>query len=181
MTATAPRFKNLNDFQADQWSWTQRNFNAQVGWVEALAPLAGAFEEFGELVTAKGQEDVLEQQDAVADMAIYLTDVCNRIELPLLDLRFSQKKPYPPGNFCIMMIKSLGSLSHSILKQGQKIRMEENHAMNATRHMSACFDHLEFYCVENWRMSLFDDVVYPVWEKVRERDWTTERAEHGST
>ena len=172
------RFKNLNEFQADQWEWTQRNFGAVPGWVEALAPLAGAYEEFGELVTARGLEDVNEQQDAVADMAIYLTDVCNRIELPLLDLRFSQKKPFPPGNFCIMMIKSLGQLSHSILKQGQKIRMNEDHVLRATRHRSSCFDHLEFYCVENWQMNLFDDVTYPVWEEVRKRDWTKERADH---
>jgi len=175
------RFKNLNEYQADQWEWTQRNFGAVPGWVQALAPLSGAAEEFGELVTARGKEDVTEQQDAVADMAIYLTDVCNRIELPLLDLRFSQKKPYPPGNFCIMMIKSFGKLNHHILKQGQSIRMEENHPLNAKIRMSECFDHLEFYCVENWQMSLFDDVVYPVWEKVRQRDWTKERAEHGTT
>lgn len=173
MTETS--FGTLNDFQLDQWTWAQRNFQAAPGWVEALAPLAGAYEEFGELVTAERADDVLEQQDAVADMAIYLTDVCNRIELPLLDLRFSQRKPYPPGNFCIMMIKSLGSLSHSILKQGQGIRTNENHVMNATRHMSACFDHLEFYCVENWQMSLFPEVVYPVWNNVRQRDWTKER------
>jgi len=175
---TESRFKNLNDFQQDQWEWTQRNFGAKPGWVEALAPLAGAQEEFGELVTARGLDDVTEQQDAVADMAVYLTDVCNRIELSLHDLRFSQKKPYPPGNFCIMMIKSFGKLSHHILKQGQSIRMEENHPDKACRYMSECFDHLEFYCVENWRMSLFEDIVYPVWEKVRQRDWTKERAEH---
>jgi hypothetical protein len=178
MTDEGQRFKNLNEFQLDQWEWTQRNFQAAPGWVEALAPLAGAYEEFGELVNARLADDITEQQDAVADMAIYLTDVCNRIDLPLLDLRFSQRKPYPPGNFCLMMIKSLGSLSHSVLKNGQRIRMNEDHAARATLHMSACFDHLEFYCVENWQMSLFDDIVYPVWEKVRQRDWTKERAEH---
>lgn len=178
---TEQRFKNLNDFQTDQWEWTQRNFDAQVGWVAALAPLAGAYEEFGELVEARGLDDQSGQHDAVADMAIYLTDVCNRIELPLLDLRFSQRMPYPPGNFCLMMIKSLGALSHSILKQGQGIRMNENHVLNATRHMSACMDHLEFYCVENWQMTLFDDVVYPVWEEVRKRDWTKEREKHAPT
>lgn len=175
---TESRFKNLNDFQQDQWEWTQRNFGAKPGWVEALAPLAGAQEEFGELVTARLADDVTEQQDAVADMAIYLTDVCNRIELPLLDLRFSQQKPYPPGNFCVMMIKSMGKLAHHILKQGQSIRMDENHSLNAKIRMSECFDHLEFYCIENWQMTLFDDIVYPVWEKVRQRDWTKEREKH---
>lgn len=174
-------FKTLSDFQADQWAWTQRNFDAVPGWVEALAPLAGAYEEFGELVEARSFANDEDQMDAVADMAIYLTDVCNRIELPLVDLRFSQRQPYPPGNFCIMMIKSLGKLSHHILKQGQGIRRTEDHVLNTTLHMSAVMDHLEFYCVENWQMSLFSDVVYPVWEKVRERDWVKERDEHGTT
>jgi hypothetical protein len=174
------RFLTLEDFQKDQWEWTQRNFNAVPGWLEALAPIVGAYEEFGELVSARMNENVKEQQDAVADITIYLTDVCNRIGLPLMQLRFSQKMPYPPGNFCMMMIKSLGALSHSVLKQGQNIRMKENHPEQARLHMSACMDHLEFYCVENWHMTLFNDIVFPVWEKVRQRDWNKLRETQGA-
>lgn len=173
-----PFERDLLNYQKDQWLWTVYNFQAEPGWVEALAPLAGATEEFGELIEARLADDVLEQQDAVGDMAVYLTDVCNRIGLRMLDLRFSQRKPYPPRNFVMAMAMSLGKLNHAILKQSQNIRMNEDHMLSTTRHMSACFDHLEFYCVENWQMSLFDDIVYPTWEKVRQRDWTKERAAH---
>lgn len=75
----------LKSLQIDANSWARQNFPDNEQWM----PLVGAMEELGELAHAflktkqgiRGYTSVAEQEDAIGDIVIYLTDFCNLNEI----------------------------------------------------------------------------------------------------
>lgn len=85
---------DLVDFQAQQETWSRRNFPGQFEKGNEYQPLLGVAEEVGELCHAHLKRDqsirgMTEDQflakagDAVGDIMIYLASYCNANELEL--------------------------------------------------------------------------------------------------
>ena len=140
-----------------------------------MFPALGVGEELGELIFAEDKDDIALGIDAMADIGIYLTDVCNRLGIKMQTLRFNSRKPHDPGRFYLAFSYQLGKLNHAVLKSAQKIRMDEDHAKTAYLAIQGMFDCLQMHAAEKYKRDLLTEIIYPEWEKVRERDWTKER------
>lgn len=178
----------LDTFQQEHWEWVVHNFDATRGWDQALAPFAGVVEEFSEFHREDSREDGYRSehlQDAAADAAIYLTDLCSRLGISLayvyspgttqaIRLQMTAASPYG------FVVSRLGKLAHAILKSSQNIRMEEDHLTHAKEAIQDLFFWLNYHTPMNQSHTLFHNVVFPVWEKVKLRNWKPER-ETGDT
>lgn len=169
----------IDNFQKEQWEWSQRNFDAVVGWREALEPLSGVAEELGEFMEA-AYWDYPRKRDAAADATVYLTDVCNRLEFKLEDLWPDERDDPKPLMVAEGLLVHLGRLNHAVLKMAQNIRQEKNHEADAKAAITGILSLLISATPTCLSQSFFPGIVSPVWEKVRHRNWKPER-ETGDT
>ena len=173
----------VTEIQEQHWEWAQRNFDAEKGWEQALHPLAGVTEEIGELSFAEERSDTLAMKDAIGDVMIYLLDVCNRTGIKIDNCPKSTPAVVNAaigGKFFQRVWKPVGALNHAVLKTVQKIRGEEEHEQAARDAVGSIVDHLDWYSRRlGWDLWL--EIVFPVWEKVSQRNWKPEREGRGTS
>ena len=163
----------FNEFQDEVYTWSLKNFGEQT----PLKPLLGVFEEIGEYYES---ESTVDRYDAVADAMIYIADFTARwgMELGLVVKRIGTFGPLSSSHSreecCII---DVGKLCHSVLKMGQGIRVDENHSDAMHDSLARIID----WC--RWSggggpIGLFlADVVLPVWEEVKKRDWSKNKVD----
>lgn len=84
LRSSHPKFPELSGFQEDVYNWSLQNFGDQ----DYIHPLLGITEEVGELnhavlksrqnIRGDYQTHLLEAQDAIGDIMIYMADFCSR-------------------------------------------------------------------------------------------------------
>jgi len=180
----------IQDFQAEQKAWTEKNFGAGP----SDHPLLGLFEEFGELCHAelkaaqgiRGSEEqhVAAAKDAVGDIMIYLADYASKRGVNVAELtgsatfgdvqrdhsyRLHGKPPY----LLFRIGTALGKVSACHLEPALTFSMP-----NFTKAMADLLSELATYCqVKGWSL---DAIVTETWATVSKRDWTKNK-ETGAT
>jgi len=161
-------FKQL---QAEHKIWVTRNFGNQP----AHLPTLGLCEEYGELLAA---QSIAEIQDAVADIVIFLTDLCSTVGLDMSYLRIDDET-FSYSTTVNALERNMGifigKIAHHYLKREQGIRGSAAHhdnqiAVNVQKLLAT----LKVYS----KLSGFDFMqnITKVWAQVSKRDWTKERA-----
>lgn len=97
--------------------------------LNSVASFLGMIEEFGELAEAVVNDDLGLTKDAVADIMIYLTDFYARSQTPVnlrweeIDVKLDVECPVCNiGGSSTFAIRTVGLLSHAVLKHHQGIR-----------------------------------------------------------
>jgi NTP pyrophosphatase (non-canonical NTP hydrolase) len=170
--------------QAENQAWTLKNFGQQP----PHQPMLGIFEELGELNFADQRHDDAGVKDGIADVMVFAASLCWNLGFRLENIcdvartraesthrlyRHAEQEP-------AVTLRAVGSMSHSLLKLEQNIRgSRENHLSGIQNELTLIVEGLYLYCLKrNWEMLA---VVQPVWEKVRERDWTKDRLQGGAS
>lgn len=156
--------------------WSQRNFGEQKSHVTgatlgSICPLLGLMEEFGELETAEASDNSEERKDSVADILIFLCDFLFRTTEENGIRIHIDAEALPSG---------CGPLCHAVLKRHQGIRGFDDPVKYATevgKAVSGILARLaQTYspeaCIANLRCT---------WDKVKQRDWTKNKASGGES
>lgn len=160
--------------------WQEHNFGARPPWY----PLAGMFEEVGELSEAYLQDvspsnEVMfdkyleDLRDAVGDITVYLLDFCNAMNIDLAvgwkDHEGVMIEPSSGWVSLLRITKNVGKVSHAHLKMNQGIRVTEDHAGNHKKYCVMVLESLQEFCI-NTGLD-FDKIVNETWDSVKFRDW----------
>lgn len=170
--------------------WAQKNFPG----APAHHPVLGLIEELGELAhahlkTAQGirgsaEEHALAAKDAIADSVIYFMDVCARYGLVAEEVLRSKTPeefqatfsiPPPRRQEIFYASKHLAAmadvLERSELEGRQVLTLRSSAKISALSYMSG----LAAYCTQRgWSLQ---NIVDETWLKVRQRDWTKNKAD----
>ncbi len=161
----------LKQLQTESAVWVAHNFGNRPAW----QPILGLSEEYGELFAAQTMADV---QDAVADIAIFLTDLCNCLGLDMAYFNIDNETfsySTTVGDLERMLGKYIGKISHHYLKREQRIRGSAAHHDNEIAiNIQKLFSALKVYS----KLNGFDFMqnLDKVWSQVSKRDWTKTRA-----
>lgn len=174
---------DLFRLQKESRAWVMHNFEPteEDFYRRYYRPLLGIFEEIDEMFTAASKADVLELQDAVADIVIFLADYCNRVGLYLPDLWKNRSKVDSLDDaLYLSWLQLIGKLAHHNLKRDQGIRgaqLEHEEKIKEALHaMLGRLDYLarqEHFCVVG--------VTVRVWDtKVSKRNWKRNTTDGGA-
>lgn len=114
-------YSDLRCLQIDLIRWEVHNFGTQAQWTSAL----GMFEELGELLEAIGEADDEEINDAFGDFMTFTVNLATKIGLDfecIMDHAHSQVGRLSGLDTLTAIWKSVGALSHVLLKEEQKVR-----------------------------------------------------------
>lgn len=176
--------KGINQIQREMIGWQNRNFPGRPTW----QPLVGLVEEVGELGLAIKQRDEKEIVDAIGDIMIYMTDLCNGMGVDL-DQEWGDATSFRfiwRNEDQIQGVQSLvryhqeivihtGRLCHAFLKDSQGIRMHENHRKAARVAMTRIMHYLDDMTMDLEEKSSVEGITDHVWDKVSKRDWQKNR------
>jgi hypothetical protein len=177
-------------FQSENKIWVERNFHTQC-FAVAHEPLLGMIEEIGELYTTD-KDDALTLTafvsaedrfiDACGDIMVFMCDYCSCVGFVLYDLVNKAKTTTPFAKLIvadeyleeqhILLIKTLGKLSHAHLKLTQNIRVNENHIINIEESLIMLIKYIiwSLSCLDTKEITL-EECISRVWEQVKQRDW----------
>lgn len=178
----------IKRIQVEVGEWSQQNFGDQEskhapGTVLAeLCPLMGLFEEFGELVAAKTEQEGL---DAVADILVYCCDFAYRDGFSLEQVLTSVDAARRKHDDAVLHITvALGQLAHCCLKRHQGIRgydVAEKYETERNLCIAKIFAHLGAYVAEHHPQYTLTSILESVWQgEVVKRDWAAD-PKSGST
>lgn len=179
-------------------AWSLRNFGYNpspylplgrkvVGANAGLGPVAsvlGVSEELGEFY---GADNPADQRDALADITIYLCDLCHRQTISLnraiaTGLWPADMKTLTAYDASQAVVVSVGQLSHTTLKRHQGIRgMDDDHKFGTAIAAAAAAVYLsvERCCWEGHEVNLLDLAEETFAKIVGNRDWLTHPATGG--
>lgn len=156
----------LQQLQDENRIWADKNFPTR----QPYYPLLGLMEEIGELLAAleTAEESTDEINDAVADIAVYLSDYANQNGLMLDEFTLEAPADYEdtPAKIAIMG----GKLCHYHLKGIQGIRHTPEEIVARKKE---CIQKI-IWCLVGWcneSPDQFLDIVAAEWAKVKQRDW----------
>ena len=170
-------------FQKQITEWAAKNFGRFRGWHQ---PFVGIVEEMGELFESLEKKNYDESEDAIADMMIYIGDLCgirnwklneliSDYHLVSLGRDLLSKRNHTETTFHFTTFSLLGSwvgkLGHALLKQEQGIRGSfDEHEEDAQRAISHITSTLHLICRKHqWNR---DEITFKTWDEiVSKRDW----------
>ncbi len=162
---------NFSQLQLESKIWVKHNFGNRPPY----QPVIGLSEEYGELLAAQSIADI---QDAVADITIFLTDLCNAVNLDMSYLRIDDET-FSYSTTVNTLERNMGifigKISHHYLKREQGIRGSAAHHENEIAvNVQKLLATLKVYS----KLSGFDFMqnIAKVWAQVSKRDWVKERA-----
>lgn len=161
----------FTQLQRESKAWVARNFGNRP----LHQPVLGLAEEYGELIAADKLVDI---QDAVADIVIFLADFCNSCNIDMEHLRINSETfayTVTMSRLERYMAVEIGKLCHHYLKREQGIRgtadFHTNEIANHVQHLLAILKIYSKLCGFDFMTNLEQ-----VWHKVSQRDWTRQRA-----
>lgn len=163
---------DFDTIQAEQVAWSLKNFGEQP----AYRPMLGIIEELRELEDADNDENDVEVEDALGDVAIYMLDYCGkrgwRMQA-LWDVRVCPEwlEEYTVSEYGMPYVSPfIKRLSHSQLKGEQNIRGgAEKHDQVLMGTLSSVLWLLDE--VAKAADKDFPSILTGVWAKVSKRDW----------
>lgn len=177
--------QSLGELQMEIGKWSRHNFGTNQSQLlpgspalHQTCPLMGMSEELGELFDAQNRE---EEEDAVADICIYLLDYCTRCCMklePLVREAHSYSKDERVG-----LVSCIGKLHRIELKAHQGIRGYSDH--NKVKEdrkvvIVQLYHYLQGFAHKEFESSVFD-LAAGVWTKiVSKRDWVNKPATAGN-
>ncbi len=160
---------NWDQFQCEVYEWSVDNFGDQ----SYINPLLGIIEEIGEYWETYENGDVEDRKDAIADCLVFMADFTARKEIKM-SLVIQCADEWNSQSFASASVQSIilvGRLCHYVLKDNQGIRSD-----GVTQdHLITCLGDVVHYCKSRSSLVLYDElleqIVLPVWNKVKKRDW----------
>lgn len=166
-------YKFWVNLQQEQGAWQVKNFGeGHKHW-----PLLGLIEELGELQDSLHEESaatlrrhVIDEsafKDAVGDIFIYATDVCNKWGWNLAHVvGLAKAAPRPVKRMAV----ALGKLAHAQLKYEQGIRGSKQEYEDKV--LAAVVTALSYPIASSAKRDIpLEQTVDEVWAKVSKRDW----------
>lgn len=178
-------------FQTEHQAWCKHNFGERPAW----QPVLGISEEIGELAEAATEAM---REDAIADVAIFSADVISILGIQLKEIdtlafrhvcrdEFIRRRERKPGSgeefsesyYIDKLIVANGKIAHHILKMEQGIRgTREEHIAGIRAAFIDLFRAL-YHLSDLVSGKLLEEIVDPVWQKVRLRDWKKDAKDAG--
>lgn len=157
----------LNDMQARQKAWSDKNFGQQPPYM----PMFGIIEEIGELVQAHGSGSTEEVKDAIGDIVIYLIAYCNSRSWPVHALWDEAPKEKDIDIITEdFYLETIRALAHHQLKGEQKIRGTQAKHDLAIRYRLGYLLFALGHLAQAYGETLWP-LVGKVFDKVSLRDW----------
>lgn len=163
--------------QREQAEWCDRNFGKR----QPHQPVLGLVEEWGEMLEAirDGKQDAVD--DAIADLAIFGSDVATSFDFELSAIvQEADMSDIPYHDVTTHVPIALGKIAHHLLKFQQGIRgTPELHLAKIREGLVSVFIALFFLAKTSSAGKTLEQLTGEVWEKVRARDWKKDAAHAG--